>query len=295
MARATEAAGLTGFFRTDHYLSLVGRPDRGSLDAWSVLAALSRETDRVRLGTLVSPVTFRHPSELAKIAATLDHLSGGRIEVGLGTGYNDREHAAYGFPFPGLGTRMELLQEQLEIIRRSWAEAEFSFAGRHYAVDNLPALPKPLQPRLPSILGGTAGPRGAALAARFADEYNHGLAPKDELLAARARVVEACERAGRDPAEVRWSVLAMVAVAAGEAQLLKRVRHGLTERFPDESAESLVHGPPQRVILGTATRVQERVGSLAELGVERLYLWVLGNDDGVVQMLEQDLLPGLVT
>ena len=295
MARATEAAGLTGFFCADHYLSLFGFTDRPSLDAWSVLAALTRETERVRLGTLVSPVTFRHPSELAKIAATLDQLSGGRIEVGLGTGYNEREHAAYGFPFPSLGTRIEQMGEQLEILRRSWADDEFSFTGKHYEIDRLPALPKPVQPRLPIILGGTAAPRVSALTARFADEYNHPIAPPEEILAARARIVEACERVGRDPAEVRFSVMTMVMVGSDEDRLLERVQVGLTERFPDQTAESLIASPPLRIILGSPSEAQKRARELAELGVERLYFLVIGHGDHLVEMVEQDLLPAFAT
>jgi alkanesulfonate monooxygenase SsuD/methylene tetrahydromethanopterin reductase-like flavin-dependent oxidoreductase (luciferase family) len=158
LAGACEEHGLEGLFRSDHYESVMGMRERGSLDAWTTLAALAARTSRIRLGTLVSPATFRHPSVLAKSVVTVDHVSGGRVELGLGAGWHEGEHRSYGFVFPPTPVRMERLAEQLEIVTRSWTEDAFSFSGRHYQVQDLRALPKPVQ-RPPTLLvGGAAGP-----------------------------------------------------------------------------------------------------------------------------------------
>ena len=145
LARATEESGLEGLFRSDHYAGLMGDETRGALDAWTTIAALGAVTERIRLGSLVSPVTFRHPSLLAKAVTTADHVSGGRVELGIGAGWNEREHAAYGFPFPELPERLERLEEQLELIVRQWTEDEVDFPGRHYRAEALSAHPRPLQ------------------------------------------------------------------------------------------------------------------------------------------------------
>jgi alkanesulfonate monooxygenase SsuD/methylene tetrahydromethanopterin reductase-like flavin-dependent oxidoreductase (luciferase family) len=146
LARACEEHGVESLFRSDHYLSVEGRGHRASLDAWATLAALAGITSTVRLGTLVSPATFRHPSELAKVVATVDQVSGGRIEVGMGTGWSEPEHEAFGFPFPPLGERMAVLEEQLQVVSGQWADGPFSFEGRHYEIKDLDAHPKPADP-----------------------------------------------------------------------------------------------------------------------------------------------------
>ena len=169
LAGACEQSGLEGLFRSDHYASVFGVEGRGSLDAWATLTALAAYTERIRLGTMVSPATFRHPSELAKVACTADHVSGGRIELGLGSGWSETEHRAYGFPFYDMKTRLEIFAEQLEIIHRQWTEDSFSFSGAHYTLENCSALPRPVQrPRPPLIVGGraTAGHRRAGRALR---------------------------------------------------------------------------------------------------------------------------------
>jgi F420-dependent oxidoreductase-like protein len=177
LARACEEHGVESLFRSDHYLSVEGRGERASLDAWATLAALAGITSTVRLGTLVSPATFRHPSELAKVVATVDQVSGGRVEVGMGTGWSEPEHEAFGFPFPPLGERMAKLEEQLQVVTGQWADGPFSFEGRHYSIKDLDALPKPVQrPRPPLMMGGSGGPRSLRLGARYADE-SRGLRP----------------------------------------------------------------------------------------------------------------------
>jgi F420-dependent oxidoreductase-like protein len=200
LARACEEYGFEALFRSDHYGSVMGEEERGSLDAWTTLAGLAAVTSTIRLGTLVSPATFRHPSVLAKSAVTADHISGGRVEVGLGAGWNRAEHERYGFPFPPLRERMDMFAEQLEIVHRQWKSEPFSFEGEHYRLTESHALPKPLQsPHPPLIVGGSGRPRSVALAARWADEYNAVSPTAHECRALRERIAEACEREGRDP------------------------------------------------------------------------------------------------
>src|ERR671918_772621 len=177
LALACEEHGLEGLFRSDHYHSLDPGPDLGSLDAWTTLAALAARTERIRLGTLVSPATFRHPAVLAKSAVTVDHVSGGRVEVGMGAGWHAGEHRAFGFPFPDDRERLDILEEQLEVVHRLWDGDDSPFQGRHYRLDGVAHRPRPVQrPHPPLILGGAGGARSARLAARWADEYNTSLA-----------------------------------------------------------------------------------------------------------------------
>ena len=226
LARACEEGGLEGLFRSDHYQSVFDIPGRGSLDAWATLAGLAAVTERIRLGTMVSPATFRRPSVLARMVATADHISGGRIELGLGAGWNAHEHEAYGFPFPDLGERMEILEEQLEIVHRQWTEEELSFEGRHYRLERCRAEPKPLQqPHPPLILGGAAGPRAARLAAQWADEYNTTFATAEECRERRARIVNACEQAGREP--ITFSLMTVCVVGRDPREVLDRARRRL--------------------------------------------------------------------
>jgi F420-dependent oxidoreductase-like protein len=199
LALACEEAGLDALFRSDHYLSVSNRRHLGSLDAWTTIAALAARTERLRLGTLVSPVTFRHPSLLAKAVVTADHVSGGRVELGMGAGWHVEEHRAYGFPYPSDPERMAMLEEQVEIVHRSWKEEGFDFTGRHYRLEKNPALPKPLQePHPPLIIGGRGGGRSLRLAAQWADEYNSLSISPDECRRLRDRVEEAWRREGRD-------------------------------------------------------------------------------------------------
>jgi F420-dependent oxidoreductase-like protein len=198
LAQTAEQAGIEALFRSDHYLSDQDASGHGSLDAWATLNALAAITSTLRLGTLVSPATFRHPSVLAKMAVTADHVSGGRVEVGLGAGWLEAEHRAYGFPFEPTRVRMDVLAEQLEIVHRSWKPGPFSFSGEHYRIEDLDALPKPVQqPHPPLIVGGSGGPRSLKLAAQWADEYNTPFASPDECRELRGRLDDACEAAGR--------------------------------------------------------------------------------------------------
>ncbi len=225
LADACEGSGVDTLFRSDHYLSGGDEARRGSLDAWTTLAGLAARTSRLRLGTLVSPVTFRHPSLLAKAVATVDHVSDGRVELGIGAGWHEREHAAYGFPFPSTRERMELLAEQTEIVHRQWTEDRVSFAGTHYRLDDCPALPKPRQePRPPLIVGGSGSRGTVSVAARFADEYNTFLVDREELGRRRRRVAEACEEHGRDPATLRFSLMAGCVIGADASAVRARAK-----------------------------------------------------------------------
>jgi F420-dependent oxidoreductase-like protein len=296
LADACERAGLEGLFRSDHYLSVIGRRDRASHDAIATLAALAAHTERIRLGTLVSPVTFRHPAVLAKSVATIDHVSGGRVELGLGAGWNDGEHAAYGFEFPTLGTRMELLEEQLEIVHRLWTEDSVTFEGRHYRLEECPALPKPVQqPRPPLILGGNAKPRAVALAVRIADEYNTLLASIDDCRERKAVLVEACESAGRDPGTLPLTLMATCVVGENEAQVLERVS-GVLEVFGsgDEDPKAVLAERRVRWIAGTPDEVVERLRSLTGVGVERVYLQhLVPKDTDMIALIGEVVLPAL--
>jgi F420-dependent oxidoreductase-like protein len=295
LADVCERTGLDGLFRSDHYLSVIGMRERSSLDAIATLAALATRTERIRLGTLVSPVTFRHPSVLAKSVATIDHVSGGRVELGLGAGWSEEEHAAYGFEFPQLGTRMELLEEQTEIVHRQWTEDTVTFDGRHYRLDECPALPKPLQePHPPLILGGSAGRRSVALAALYADEYNTLLASTDDCRDRKATLAAACEEVGRDPATLPLSLMATCVVGEDRGQVLERVRALLAVWGSEDEPEAVLADRGQRWIAGSPEEVVERLGALAEAGVERVYLQhLVPGDTAMVELIGDEVLPAL--
>jgi F420-dependent oxidoreductase-like protein len=288
IARACERLGFEALFRSDHYASVEGVATRGSLDAWTTLSGLAAQTSTVRLGTLVSPATFRHPSVLAKSAVTADHISGGRIELGIGTGWNEHEHRAYGFPFPRMRERMDRLAEQLEIITRSWEEGAFSFAGEHWAVEDLDARPKPLQSPLPLLMGGAAMPRAAALAARYAAEYNVVHSSPTDAEAARGRLAQACRAAGRDPATLRFSLMHAFLIGADEADLRARAdRLSEWQGAPvalDELRRDWLAGTPDQVIA--------RLREYQAAGVERVMLQhLLFRDEAALELFASEVVP----
>ncbi|MHB1835894.1 MAG: TIGR03560 family F420-dependent LLM class oxidoreductase [Solirubrobacteraceae bacterium] len=290
LAQACERHGIPALFRSDHYMNLDGQhPERGSLDAWATLSALAAVTTTLRLGTLVSPATFRHPSELAKVVATADHVSGGRVELGLGAGWHEREHEAYGFPFASTRERMDVLEEQLAIVLGAWTQAPFSFAGEHYTLRDLDAQPKPVQrPHPPLIMGGAAGPRSVALAARHADEYNTAFATLDEVCRRRDAVLRACEQAGREP--LPFSIMTGVVVGADEAQLRDRAAR-LAQRtdIPDVVGE-----PPEGWIVGTVEQATEQLAALRDAGVHRVMCQHLLHDDlDTVALIGERLAPAV--
>ena len=220
IAVRAEAAGFEALFRSDHYESFPGPPGRPTTDAWTVLAGLARETTRIRLGALVSPVTFRHPGALAKIVATVDEMSGGRVELGIGAGWNLDEHRRHGFAFPPIEERADMLEEQLAIVHGLWEEPDgWSFTGRHYRVEDAIFHPKPVQrPRVPILVGGSGTPRSLRLAARYADEFNLSSADPAKVADKLGQLDAACRAIGRDPSTIRRSAMVGTMIAADPAQ-----------------------------------------------------------------------------
>lgn len=286
-ARSAEKHGLDGFFRSDHYLRMgEGDPRPGPTDAWTTLAGLARETSRIRLGTLVSSVTYRVPGILAIQVAQVDAMSGGRAELGLGTGWFEREHAAYGIPFPA--KRFDLLEEQLAIVTGLWAtpDAEtFTFEGEHYRLDEAPALPKPAQERVPVIVGGGGPKRTPALAARYATEFNIGFVAEDVVAEKFAVVRAACEDIDRDPASLKLSVALPTIVGADDAEIERRLA------AIGQSREQFDNGAN---IIGTPDEVIEKVGRLRDLGASRVYFQLLDlRDVDHADQIGTDVVPHL--
>jgi F420-dependent oxidoreductase-like protein len=288
IARACERLGFEALFRSDHYASVMGAGDRGALDAWGTICGLAAITSTLRLGSLVSPATFRHPSVLAKNAVTADHISGGRIDLGIGTGWMEAEHRAYGFPFGDMGVRMDRLTEQLEIVSGSFGPGPFSFDGEHYAVERLDALPKPIQRPLPLLMGGAARRRGAALAARFASEYNVVHASPEEAGAARTRLAAACEQAGRDPATLRFSLMHQFLVGRDDAELRSR-----SERLAEATGGPAGVEELRRTALGgTPDEIVARLREYEAAGVERVMLQHLVHRDvEALELLAAEVVP----
>jgi F420-dependent oxidoreductase-like protein len=279
LARACEEHQIPALFRSDHYQNLDGQhPDRAALDAWATTCALAAVTSSVRLGTLVSPATFRHPSNLAKLATTADHVSGGRIELGLGAGWHEREHAAYGFPFPSARERMDVLEEQLQIILGHWRGGQFTFEGAHYRLTDLDAAPRPVQrPHPPLILGGNAGPRSGMLAARYADEYNTTFPSLDDVRARRQQIIEACAATEREP--IPFSIMTALIAGRNTPELRDRARRLLERVGSSSELDSFLAAPPPGWIVGTVDQVVERLDALREAGVSRVMCQQLLHDD----------------
>jgi F420-dependent oxidoreductase-like protein len=294
LARLTEESGLEGLFRSDHYTAII-RPDADAHDAWATLAGLAAVTERIRLGTMVSPATFRHPSVLARMAVTVDHISRGRVEVGMGSGWYEREHDAHGFPFLDGKRRFELFAEQVEVVVRSWTEERVDHDGSAYRLRDQQALPRPVQqPHPPLVLGGSVKPRFAALAARYATEVNTLGAPDAELRERRAKLDRACAESGRDPATLGFSVMTACFVGEAEADVVERVSRFLAIRGGDGDAESLIAERRDRWLVGTVEQVAERIEALRALGVTRVLLQHLNHDDDAMVALVGDrLLPRL--
>jgi len=276
LARTAEAAGLEAFFRSDHYASFPGEAGLPTTDAWATLAGLARETTTIRLGTLVSPVTFRGPGNLAKLVATLDEMSDGRVEVGMGAGWNDEEHAQHGIPFPSLVERYDQLEEALTIVHGLWTEPDgWSFNGRHWRVHDALFRPRPdrsgaRHPHL--ILGGDGGPRQARLVATWADEFNRQSATPDRLREAYGRVRDACRTAGRDPEEVVYSAMVGVLLAETAEELRDRVRAQLAMIGSRDDADAWLAERRGRWIIGTLDEAHERIEALARAGCQRIML-----------------------
>jgi F420-dependent oxidoreductase-like protein len=274
-AKATEDCGFDAFFRSDHYLKMGEHVDGlpGPTDAWITLAGLARDTRRIRLGTLMSPATFRLPGPLAISVAQVDQMSGGRVELGIGAGWFEEEHDAYGIPFPELGERFDRYEEQVAVLHGLWNTPPgetFDFPGAHYRFTKSPALPKPVQDGgIPIIVGGSGKKRTPRLAARYASEFNVPFASAADNARLFGGVREACEEAGRDPGSMVYSSALVVCVGKDEAEIARRA--AAIGREADELRE---HG-----VAGTPSEAVDIIGRYAEAGAQRVYLQVLDLSD----------------
>ena len=292
VAHACEQHGVPALFRSDHYMNLdLSTPSAPrSMPGDDLRAGGGHHDDR--LGTMVSPATFRHPSNLAKLVMTADHISGGRVALGLGAGWHDREHEAYGFEFADTRTRMDVLEEQLQVVLGTWGDERFSFAGEHYTLTDLEAEPKPVQrPHPPLIMGGSAGPRSARMAAAYADEYNTPFATLDDIGVRRRRIDRACERAGR--ASIPFSVMTGVLVGSDERELRARAVRLADKMGGDPDA--LLREPPHGWVIGTLDQATEQLQALRDAGVARVMCQQLLHDDlDAVALLGEALAPRVI-
>jgi F420-dependent oxidoreductase-like protein len=295
IAAACEEHGVGTLFRSDHYLSVDDRRERGALDAWATIAALAAITERLRLGTLVSPATFRHPAVLAKLAVTADHVSGGRVELGIGAGWWEREREAYGFDLPEVGPRMDALEEQMELVRRHWEEGPFNYEGRYYRAKNLDALPKPMQePRLPLILGGRGGPRSLRLAAALADEYNTVMATAEEIADVRRRLDDACEAADREPSSLPLSMMTGWLVGADRDDLRDRAARLSRWKGGDGDGDAFLAELRESTVVGTVPEAIEQLEELEQAGLTRIMgQHLLHQDLDAIALMGRDLAPAL--
>lgn len=268
LAAACEEHGIRTLFRSDHYQNLDGQhPERGALDAWGTIIALSALTTKLRFGTLVSPTSFRHPSILARLVVTADHVSDGRVDVGIGAGWHEGEHEAHGFPFLATADRVDVLEEQLEILMGTWGEDAFSWSGKHYTLSGLNAQPKPVQrPHPPLLMGGNAGPRSAALAVRFADEYNTPFPSLEQIRRRKANIDRACERAGREP--MPFSVMAGAVLGTDASEVEERARR--VAEATGRDAGAFLRDPPQGWVVGTLEQAAEQLAPMRDAGVSRV-------------------------
>jgi alkanesulfonate monooxygenase SsuD/methylene tetrahydromethanopterin reductase-like flavin-dependent oxidoreductase (luciferase family) len=283
IAKRAEANGFETLFRSDHYTSFPGPTGRPTTDAWTVLAGLARETDRIGLGVLVSPVTFRHPGSFAKVVTTVDEMSGGRIEVGVGAGWNDVEHRQLGLPFPPIDERADLMEDQLAILHGLWGEPDgWSYKGHEVSIEDAQFHPKPVdvpgRPRTPVggarprlLVGGQGSPRSYRLAARYADEFNLSSSGPDKAREAFAKVDAACLAIGRDPLTVTHSTMAGVMIGRDDVEVAAREAAAI-EAFGGEGAQDWLDERLERWITGTPEEARETVRLFAEAGVERIML-----------------------
>ncbi len=294
LARRAEALGFSGFFRSDHYHPMNVPLTSDATDAWAILAGLARETRTIRLGTMVSPMTFRHPSELAKLVATVDRMSNGRIEVGMGAGWFEKEHVAYGLPFPPARERVDRLEESLDVCTRLWGDGLATFEGTLFRLKDAPGYPKPVQrPHPPIIIGGGGPKRTPALAARFADEFNVFGGDQTVFVERRQRVVDACEQRGRDPSDLRYSWAGPTIVGTGEQDLRRRCQRRLDYNGQsDEVGGWIEEMRAAGMLIGTVEQVSQQIDALKTAGCSRWYLQIIPvDDDGMLEIIARDLAP----
>ena len=298
IVRTAEQAGIESFLRSDHYASFPGEEGQPTNDAWATLAGLARETTRITLGTLVSPVTFRIPGNFAKVVTTVDEMSGGRIEVGVGAGWNEQEHFQHGLPFPDIGERFEMVEEELQILHGLWTEPDgWSFEGRHWQVREARFAPRPVprsgrrHPHL--IVGGEGRPRSVRMAARWADEFNLVSARPTRAREVFGRIREACREIARDPEQMVYSAMTGVLVADSDGDLRDRVREQLSI-FGDSGTDGdrWLAERKDRWIMGTPEQALERIRDFESAGVQRLMLQdFLPRDLEMVRLIGERIVP----
>ncbi len=301
IVRRAEAAGFESFFRSDHYASFPGADDRPTTDAWAVLAGLARETTRISLGVLVSPVTFRHPGNFVKVVTTVDHMSGGRLEVGVGAGWNESDHEPLGLPFPSIAERADLMEDQLAMLHGLWAEPDgWDYDGHQVTVRGGALRPRPVdvpgrpiengyvRPRI--LTGGEGSPRGYRLAARYADEFNLTSSSPELAREKQAAIDEACRTAGRDPATLTRSTMAGVLIGRDRDELAQRTSAVLGELGQDD-VDGWFESRRARWIIGTPDEAREKVARYAEAGIERIMLQdFLPRDLDMIDFMAEELI-----
>lgn len=296
IAEAAERLGFEALFTSDHYLSVQGAAGRGSNDAWTILAGLAARTERIGLGTMVSPATFRHPTVLAKVATTVDHISGGRVEIGMGAGWWQEEHRTHGFPFPATSERFEIFEEQVEIVHGLLTQERYSFESPHYAIEDCEFLHKPLRrPHPPIVLGGrTAGPRMQRLVARFADEFNTVGGTPQEVAERFGRIRDGLDAAGRDQAGVTTSLMTWFFVGETEDEWRSRLERA-RRRDPSAGAfDEYLADVERDCIVGTPGRAAARIAEYAAAGVQRIVLnHELVDDIQSLELLAAQVIPGV--
>ena len=283
VALEAERLGFGAFFRSDHYLGIGTEGLPGPSDAWITLAGLARDTSTIRLGTMMTSATFRHPGPLAISVATVDQMSGGRVELGIGAGWYDAEHEKYGIPFPKTPERFDRLEDNLAIVTGLWAtEGGFSHQGHHYTVTDSPGLPKPTQAKPPVLIGGSGKTRTPALAAKYADEFNLPFVPLEQGLEQNDRVRQACEAIGRDPATMIFSSALVLCVGANDAEVTRRA-----EAIGQDEANLRANQ-----LAGTVEEVLDKIGRYTESGQTRLYLQTLDLQDlDHLRLVAADVMP----
>jgi F420-dependent oxidoreductase-like protein len=309
IARRAEAAGFEAMFRSDHYASFPGGSDQITTDAWAVLAGLARETTTIRLGVLVSPVTFRHPGNFAKVVTTVDHMSGGRLEIGVGAGWNEADHLPYGLPFPSIDERADLLEDQLEVLHGLWTEPDgWSYAGHHVRVRGAALHPRPVdvpgrprgrsgtdprgRPRPRIIVGGQGTPRGFRIAARWADEFNLTSSSAATTAKKMAELDEACRAAGREPSTLTRSAMVGAMVGATDADVERRATDMMRALGEGSgSGRAWLAERRRRWILGTPDEARATIQGYADVGIERIMLQdLLPHDLEMVELLAAELI-----
>jgi F420-dependent oxidoreductase-like protein len=294
IAKLAERSGYETLFRSDHYTSFPGGSGKPTTDAWTVLAGLARDTSAIRLGVLVSPVTFRHPGAFAKVVSTVDEMSGGRVDVGVGAGWNDKEHRELGLAFAPIGERADLMEDELALLHGLWEGKDgWTLDGHQLHVQGGAYRPKPVQqPHPPIIVGGTGSPRSIRLAVQYADEYNMSSSGPDECAEAYARMDAECRRVGRDPRTLRRSVMAGMLIGANEAELARRVAAQIEfigDGRTDPNAWLEAHRP--RWIMGTPDEARAMARRFAAAGAERVMLQdMLPRDHAMIELAAAELI-----